>query len=71
MARTKAHYAVLELTDSMSVTVVVCDLDDSEAARKWIKESGASGVRYQVAAFIGGAMQVEVKQVEKRHLVAE
>ena len=68
--RTKREYAVLEI-GANNFTLLTDQLQDTDDARRWIRDSGQAGARYRIVCLIGGPVQVQVEPVEKRSLVQE
>jgi len=62
--RTKHLYVVLDNPFSFEG-----GFENSEKARRWIRDRGNSGKQYQVACLIGQPVEVQVEPVEKRSLV--
>lgn len=77
MGRTKWQFVVLDTgaTPSESgpvprtVTVVGEGLDNSEDARRWLKEHGKEGRIYQIAALTGSPIIVHEELITRRKVV--
>lgn len=48
--------------------VVATGLDDAAACQRWLRDSGRRGQEYQIAAFKGALLSVNVETVKKRTL---
>ena len=69
--QTARQYAILEfVSDGENTTFALLSANhkDSAAARKALKADGEPGKIYQVACFIGGAVELTVQTAEKRTL---
>lgn len=71
MARKKmtSEFVVVRLNDTDTFLLQQDALSSSADARKWIKEHGEDGARYQVAILRGAPVQVKVEELRKVSLV--
>lgn len=80
MGRTKSEFVVVEMGIADSdpgparlipklLRILARGLDNSEHARRWIKEHGEVDKQYQIATFRGGPVTVELTPITRRKLV--
>ncbi len=67
MPRIETDFAVLGEVDG-DYRVYKRGLDNSADARRWIKNNAEEGSVYQIAAFKGSPIEVEVETIKRRTL---
>ena len=67
--RTPSEFCVLAVRADKSLTVVKAGLESSQDSLAFIRTNGKTGETYQIAQFKGGAIQVQIEEVRKAHLL--